>query len=43
MLIQLHEAAELARDAELDRKILKLYREIARRRELWLPPAKPAP
>ncbi len=43
MLIQLHEAAELARDAELDRKILKLYREIARRRELWLPPAKPTP
>jgi hypothetical protein len=39
--IQLHEAAELAGDATLDRRILKLYREIARRRELNLPPVKP--
>jgi hypothetical protein len=41
MLIRLHEAAELAGDTELDREILKLYREIARRRELHLPPVKP--
>jgi hypothetical protein len=41
-LIRLHEAVELARDRDLDRRILKLYREIARRRELWLPPVKPA-
>jgi hypothetical protein len=40
MLIQLHEAAELARDRDLDRRILKLYRDIAQRRELWLPPVK---
>lgn len=42
LLINLHEAVELARDTELDRKILKLYREIARRRELYLPPIKPS-
>ena len=41
LLIRLHEAAELSGDTELDRQILKLYREIARRRELHLPPAKP--
>lgn len=41
LLIRLHEAAELAGDTELDREILKLYREIARRRELHLPPVKP--
>ena len=40
-LIQLHEAAELGRDTVLDRTILALYREIARRRELNLPPVKP--
>jgi hypothetical protein len=41
VLIRLHEAAELSGDNELDRRILKLYREIARRRELHLPPVKP--
>ena len=41
LLIRLHEAAELSGDNELDRRILKLYREIARRRELHLPPVKP--
>jgi hypothetical protein len=41
LLIRLHEAAELAGDTELDRKILKLYRDMARRRELHLPPVKP--
>lgn len=41
LLIRLHEAVELAGDTELDRQILKLYREIARRRELHLPPVKP--
>jgi hypothetical protein len=41
LLIRLHEAAELSGDTELDRRILKLYREIARRRELHLPPVKP--
>jgi hypothetical protein len=40
LLIELHEGAELADDRELDRKILKLYREIAGRRELRLPSAK---
>jgi len=42
LLIALHEAVELAGDKALDRKIIKLYREIAERRELKLPPAKPA-
>jgi hypothetical protein len=42
MLIELHEAAELAQDRVLDRSILKLYREMAQRRELWLAPVKPA-
>ena len=41
LLIRLHEAAELSGDTELDHQILKLYREIARRRELHLPPVKP--
>ena len=41
LLIRLHEAAESSGDNELDRRILKLYREIARRRELHLPPVKP--
>ena len=41
-LICLHEAAELAGDRPLDRKILKLYRDMARWRELNLPPLKPA-
>jgi hypothetical protein len=41
LLIPLHEAAELSGNIELDRQILKLYREIARRRELYLPPVKP--
>ena len=42
LLIRLHEATELAGDAALDRKILKLYRAMARWRELVLPPVKPA-
>jgi hypothetical protein len=42
LLIRLHEAAELAGDAALDRRILKLYRDMARWRELVLPPVKPA-
>jgi hypothetical protein len=42
LLIELHEAVELAGDKELDRRILRLYGEIAERRELKLPPAKPA-
>jgi hypothetical protein len=41
LLIHLHEAAERSGDTELDRQILRLYREIARRRELYLPPVKP--
>jgi hypothetical protein len=41
-LIRLHEAAELANDRALDRRILKLYRDMARWRELILPPVKPA-
>ena len=41
LLIRLHEAAERAGDTELDRKILKLYCEMARRRELHLAPVKP--
>ena len=41
LLIELHEAAELASDTALDRTILMLYREIGRRRELNLPPVKP--
>ena len=43
LLIRLHEAAELSGDNELDRRILKLYREIAQRSELHLPPVKPIP
>ena len=42
LLIDLHEAAENAGDSDLDRKILKLYCDIAARRELPLPPVKPA-
>jgi hypothetical protein len=41
LVIRLHEAAEQAGDTELDRKILRLYCEMARRRELHLPPVKP--
>jgi hypothetical protein len=41
-LIRLHEAAEQADDHALDRRILKLYRDMARWRELVLPPVKPA-
>jgi len=40
-LIRLHETAEQAGDTALDREILSLYREMARRRELDLPPVKP--
>ena len=43
LLICLHEAAELSSDTELDGKILKLYRDMARRRELHLTPVKPVP
>lgn len=43
LLIRLHEAAEQASDRALDRKILKLYRDMAGWRELHLPPVKPAP
>ena len=42
LLIRLHEAVEAAADHKLDRKILALYREMARRRELRLPGEKPA-
>ena len=42
LLTRLHEAAEQADDRALDRRILKLYREMARWRELVLPPVKPA-
>ena len=42
LLIGLHEAVEAAFDQKLDRKILALYREMARRRELKLPGEKPA-
>ena len=40
LLIRLHEAAEQAGDIALDRHILKLYGEMARRRELHLAPVK---
>ena len=43
LLIRLHEAAEQAGDRALDRRILKLYRDMARWRELDLPPVKPVP
>lgn len=43
LLIQLHEAVEAAGDRSTDRKILRLYCEMARQRELKLPVAgKPA-
>jgi hypothetical protein len=41
LVIRLHEAAEQADDTELDRKILRLYCEMAKRRELHLAPVKP--
>lgn len=41
LLIRLHEAVEAASDHQLDRIILGLYRELARRRELKLPGEKP--
>ncbi|HEX4199279.1 MAG TPA: hypothetical protein VHZ26_17720 [Caulobacteraceae bacterium] len=37
-LIRLHEAVEAAIDTGLDRRILALYRDMAARRELQLPP-----
>ena len=43
LLIRLHESVEAASDHKLDRAILALYREMARRRELRLPGEKPAP
>ncbi len=42
LLIRLHEAVEDASDHKLDRTILALYREMARRRELKLPGEPPA-
>ncbi len=42
LLIGLHEATEDAADHKLDRTILALYREMARRRELRLPGETPA-
>jgi hypothetical protein len=42
VLIRLHESVEAATDHRLDRTILALYREMARRRELKLPGEKPA-
>jgi hypothetical protein len=42
LLIRLHEAVEAAADDKLDRRILALYREMARRRQLRLPGEKPA-
>jgi hypothetical protein len=41
LVIRLHEAAEQADDTELDRKILRFYCEMAKRRELHLAPVKP--
>ena len=41
LVIRLHEAAEQAGDTALDRRILKLCGEMARRRELYLAPVKP--
>ena len=43
LLIRLHEAVEREHHVALDRKILKLYRDMARWRELDLPPVKPVP
>jgi len=42
LLIRLHEAVEAAGDQKLDREILALYRQMAERRELKLPAARPA-
>jgi hypothetical protein len=42
LLIRLHEAVEAAADYQLDRQVLAHYREMARRRELSLPPMKAA-
>jgi hypothetical protein len=42
LLINLHEKAERAGDGDLDRKLLKCYREMSERRELVLPAVKPA-
>lgn len=41
LVMRLHEAVEQSRDTEFDRKFLKLYCEMARRRELHLAPMKP--
>jgi hypothetical protein len=43
LLIRLHEAVERSHDVALDRRLLKLYRDMARWRELDLPPVKPVP
>jgi hypothetical protein len=42
LLIDLHEKAERAGDGVLDRKVLTFYRDMAVRRELALPPIRPA-
>ena len=42
LLIDLHETAEGAGDGDLDRKVLKFYRDMAVRRELALPPIRSA-
>lgn len=41
LLIRLHEAAEQAGEHALDRKMLRLYRDMAGWRELRLPPVNP--
>jgi hypothetical protein len=41
-VIHLHETAEAAGDTATDRKILALYREMAARRTLHLPPSSAA-
>jgi hypothetical protein len=41
LLIDLHQAIETVGDQQADRKILALYREMARNRELKLPMSKP--
>jgi len=42
LVIRLHEAVEANDDHKLDRAILALYRQMAERRELKLPAARPA-
>ena len=42
LLIGLHEAVEAAGDRQMDRTILALYRDMARRREIKLPAGRPS-